>query len=132
MAAGEIAANGGPRDHGFARPAGFGVYVRKTARRLAVTTKQHRLVLAERSGAVLTLTLNRPEKSNAFHPDLLEQLAGLVADAREDPEIAVMIVTGAGRSFCAGLDLDLLATWGACEKLDYLSTAMALFRGIWE
>jgi enoyl-CoA hydratase len=97
-----------------------------------MSTKPHRLVLAERSGAVLTVTLNRPEKSNAFHPDLLEQLSALVSDAREDPEVAVIVLTGAGRSFCAGLDLDLLTTWGPCEKLEYLSTAMSLFRNVWE
>jgi enoyl-CoA hydratase len=97
-----------------------------------MTTRPHKLVLAERRGPVLTLTLNRPEKSNAFHPDLVEQLSGLVSEAREDPNLAVLIVTGAGRCFSAGLDLDLLATWGACEKLGYLASAMALFRNIWE
>ena len=97
-----------------------------------MTSKPHRLVLAERSGAVLTLTLNRPDKANAFHPDLLEQLSALVTEARDDASLAVIIITGAGRSFCAGLDLDLLATWGACEKLDYLSSAVSLFRNVWE
>jgi enoyl-CoA hydratase/carnithine racemase len=97
-----------------------------------MATSPHPLVLAERSGAILTLTLNRPEKSNAFHPDLVEQLSALVTEAREDPRVAVLVITGSGRSFSAGLDLDLLATWGACEKLDYLSTAMALFRNVWE
>jgi enoyl-CoA hydratase len=97
-----------------------------------MSTSPQRLVLAERAGAVLTLTLNRPEKRNAFHPDLLEQLLALLGDAREDPDVNVIVVTGAGRSFCAGLDLDLLATWGSCEKLDYLANAMALFRSLWE
>jgi enoyl-CoA hydratase len=97
-----------------------------------MTSQPHRLVLSERRGAVLTLTLNRPEKSNAFHPDLVERLSGLVSDAREDERVAVIIITGSGRTFSAGLDVDLLATWGACEKLDYLSSAMALFRNVWE
>jgi enoyl-CoA hydratase len=97
-----------------------------------MTTMAHRLVLAEQSGAILTLTLNRPEKANAFHPDLVDQLSALVTEARDDDRIAVIVITGAGRSFCAGLDLDLLATWGACEKLEYLATAMALFRNVWE
>src|SRR5262249_7829835 len=97
-----------------------------------MATSPHSLVLAELGGAILTLTLNRPEKSNAFHPDLVERLSALVTEAREDPRVAGIVITGAGRSFSAGLDLDLLATWGACEKLDYLSTAMALFRNVWE
>lgn len=97
-----------------------------------MTTEPHRLVRSELRGPVLTLTLNRPEKSNAFHPDLVERLSGLVSDAREDERVAVIVITGAGRSFSAGLDVDLLATWGACEKLEYLASAMALFRNVWE
>lgn len=97
-----------------------------------MTAQSQRLVLAERRGAVLTLTLNRPEKRNAFHPELVERLSAYVSDAREDPRVAVIVLTGSGCCFCSGLDMDLLATWGACEKLDYLSTAMALFRNVWE
>jgi enoyl-CoA hydratase/carnithine racemase len=92
---------------------------------------QHRFVLAERSEGVLTLTLNRPEKSNAFHPDLVRQLSHNVREAYDDPQVMVMIVTGAGRSFSAGLDLDLLQTWTAVDKLEYLASAMALFRNVW-
>lgn len=97
-----------------------------------MSTSSQRLVLAERAGTVLTLTLNRPEKRNAFHPDLLDRLFELVSEARDAPDVNVVVVTGAGRCFCAGLDLDLLATWSSVEKLDYLATAMGLFRAIWD
>jgi enoyl-CoA hydratase len=96
-----------------------------------MTTKPHRLVLAEQSGAILTLTLNRPEKANAFHPDLVDQLSTLITEARDDDRVAVIVITGAGRTFCAGLDLDLLQTWTAVDKLEYLASAMALFRNVW-
>jgi enoyl-CoA hydratase len=88
-------------------------------------------LLAQRTGKVLTLTLNRPDKSNAMHPELIAQLAHWLAEARETTDVSVIVVTGAGRSFCAGLDLDLLAAWGSCQKLDYLASAVALYRAIW-
>jgi enoyl-CoA hydratase len=92
---------------------------------------QHKFVLAEVREGVLTLTLNRPEKSNAFHPVLVRQLSHFVREAYDDPDVMVIVITGAGRSFSAGLDLDLLQTWGAVEKLEYLASAMALFRNVW-
>ena len=66
------------------------------------------LVLAERRGAVLVLTLNRPERLNAW-TDALEARYYEHLDAAEaDPEVRAIVLTGAGRGFCAGADLDLL------------------------
>ncbi len=66
------------------------------------------LVLSERRGAVLVLTLNRPERLNAWTDALeLEYFAQLDA-AEADPEVRAIVLTGAGRGFCAGADLDVL------------------------
>jgi enoyl-CoA hydratase/carnithine racemase len=66
------------------------------------------LVLAERRGAVLVLTLNRPERLNAW-TDALEVRYFEHLDAAEaDPEVRAIVLTGAGRGFCAGADFDLL------------------------
>ena len=62
------------------------------------------LVLTERAGPVLTITLNRPEVYNAFNWELHAGLADALAEAAE-PEIRAVVVTGAGRGFCAGQDL---------------------------
>lgn len=97
-----------------------------------MSTKPRELVVAERTGAVLTITLNRPEKSNALHPDLLERLANIVSQVRDDPRVNAVVLTGAGRSFCAGLDLELLAEWSSVQKMEYLAEEIALFRSIWE
>jgi Enoyl-CoA hydratase/carnithine racemase len=88
-------------------------------------------VLTERQGTILTLTLNRPEKSNSLHPDLVEQLSESLRDAESDTGLNVLVITGAGRSFCAGLDLELLVSWAAEEKLAYLTTVTALFQRVW-
>jgi enoyl-CoA hydratase len=93
---------------------------------------QNPLVVSERSDAVEILTLNRPDKSNSLHPDLVEGLTYEVRRVEADPSIGVVILTGAGRSFCAGLDLELLLKWNVEEKLSYLDKVTSLFRRIWE
>ena len=69
---------------------------------LESTTEQ---LLAERDGHVLTLTFNRPERMNAISGPMLSEFSRLLVEANRDPEIRVIILTGAGRGFCAGLDL---------------------------
>jgi enoyl-CoA hydratase len=89
------------------------------------------LVLSCREGSVLTLTLNRPAKSNCLHPDLVEQLSGALQAAEADADLNVVVITGAGASFCAGLDLELLVSWTAKEKLAYLDAVTRVFRRVW-
>jgi 2-(1,2-epoxy-1,2-dihydrophenyl)acetyl-CoA isomerase len=57
-----------------------------------------------RDGAVLTITLNRPDVLNAFNADMHRALAAALKDAR-DPEVRAVVLTGAGRGFCVGQDL---------------------------
>jgi enoyl-CoA hydratase/carnithine racemase len=89
------------------------------------------LVLSESNGAILVLTLNRPDKSNALHPDLVKQLSAALKAAEADSGLNVVVITGAGRSFCAGLDLELLISWTMEEKLAYLETVTSIFRQVW-
>lgn len=62
-------------------------------------------ITMERNGAVATVTLNRPESLNTITHDMLSELAGKLGDCDQNPDIRVVIITGAGRAFCAGLDL---------------------------
>ena len=57
-----------------------------------------------RDGAVQTITLNRPEKMNAFTRGMHGELNAALKQAR-DPEVRAVVITGAGRAFCAGQDL---------------------------
>lgn len=68
------------------------------------------VVLADRvDEGVLLLTLNRPDRLNAWTLAMEERYFGLLAEAAADPEVRAIVVTGAGRGFCAGLDADALS-----------------------
>src|SRR5262245_50390826 len=55
---------------------------------------------------VLTITLNRPERLNAFTSRMRDELIGAFDVADNEDDVRVVIVTGAGRAFCAGADLE--------------------------
>ena len=62
-------------------------------------------LLFERRGPVGILTLNRPERLNAIDYGMLRELRGFFAERHRDYATRLIIITGAGRAFCAGLDL---------------------------
>ncbi|MEO9222920.1 MAG: enoyl-CoA hydratase-related protein [Mycobacteriaceae bacterium] len=76
------------------------------------------LVLAQRQGAVLVLTFNRPDKLNAWTNDLEGRYFELLLDADDDPTVGAIVVTGAGRGFCSGADLNNLKHVGAVQPED--------------
>jgi len=55
---------------------------------------------------ILTITLNRPDRLNAFTSSMLEELLQALDDADADDEVRAIIFTGAGRGYCAGADLE--------------------------
>ena len=60
----------------------------------------------ERRARVLQITMNRPDKLNAINEVMHEELARVFADASSDPESDILVLTGAGRAFSAGGDID--------------------------
>ena len=66
-------------------------------------------VLAHRQGSVLVLTLNRPDRLNAWTDALEQRYFELLDEAESDPDVRAVVVTGAGRGFCAGADMDDLS-----------------------
>src|SRR6476620_6889422 len=62
-------------------------------------------VETSRDGGVLTITLNRPDVLNAFTAEMHKQLVGAFKEARAD-DVRAVVVTGAGRGFCVGQDLN--------------------------
>lgn len=71
---------------------------------------EEKAVLLEISGAVATLTLNRPGAMNSLNKDLVDDLLEALTTAEANPQVRVVVLTGAGKAFCAGGDLMYLST----------------------
>lgn len=73
-------------------------------------------LLTELSDGVLTVTMNRPDKLNAFNPPLQNDMISMFTDANTNDAVRAIVVTGAGRGFCAGADISAgaegFAVWG--------------------
>jgi enoyl-CoA hydratase/carnithine racemase len=65
-------------------------------------------VLARLEAGVLTVTLNRPDRMNAWTGEMEEGLRAALVSATSDPEVRVVVINGAGRAFCAGADTEFL------------------------
>ncbi len=70
-----------------------------------------------RHGRVLRLSLNRPQKRNALDAELCGALAAALEGAGGDPEVGAILLTGKGKSFCAGMDLSEIAL-GSVEEIN--------------
>ena len=66
---------------------------------------QYEHIMYEVDEGVATITLNRPEKLNAFDNKMLEEWHDAICSADQDNKVRVLIVTGSGRGFCAGMDV---------------------------
>ncbi|HEX4409162.1 MAG TPA: p-hydroxycinnamoyl CoA hydratase/lyase [Xanthobacteraceae bacterium] len=65
----------------------------------------YQTLLLDKADRVATITLNRPKKRNAMNPAMHEEMAHVLEALRYDSEVKVVVITGAGNSFCAGMDL---------------------------
>lgn len=84
-------------------------------------------ILLERTEGIAKITLNRPRAMNALNPALLRELADALAGLRGDDALDCLIITGAGRAFCAGVDIKSMDE-GSAEGSAKTRTALA--RGI--
>jgi len=83
-------------------------------------------LLIERSGATLTLRLNRPDLHNAFDAGLIAELTAALRQAGNDPDVRVVVLAGAGRSFSAGADLHWMRGMAAASEAENRIDALAL------
>ena len=65
---------------------------------------EYQYVLLQKEDGIATVTLNRPEKLNALTPAMRVEIRTALEDAATDNSMRVVIITGAGRGFCAGAD----------------------------
>src|SRR5215469_11921969 len=76
-------------------------------------------IITEISENILTITLNRPDKLNAFTGTMMSEMIDAFQKANKNDEVRCIIVTGAGRAFCAGADLSAGAsTFDATQRSD--------------
>jgi enoyl-CoA hydratase/carnithine racemase len=86
-------------------------------------------IIYEKEDGIATITLNRPERMNAFNDTMIDEWARALEDARRDPNVLVVILTGAGRGFCSGADLR--AESGVAEVSQSEGTVRASDRRNW-
>jgi enoyl-CoA hydratase/carnithine racemase len=84
--------------------------------------------LYEVAKRVATITLNRPDKLNAWTAVMEQEVRATMAEAERDEKVRVIVLTGAGRGFCAGADMSLLSTV-ATKGLDAAQRAQAVQAG---
>jgi enoyl-CoA hydratase/carnithine racemase len=89
------------------------------------------VVLFENRDGVALLTLNRPDRLNAWTGEMERRYFDLLDQCAADPGITVVVVTGAGRGFCAGADMDMLQGIGSDRSGDSVRTASAPARPQW-
>lgn len=78
----------------------------------------YRTILFGRESGIARLTLNRPERLNSFTVQMHEEVRDALTRVRNDPEARVLVLTGAGRGFCAGQDLGDRAVAPGGEGID--------------
>ena len=79
-------------------------------------------------GPIARLTLNRPDMRNAFDDTLIAALTGAVQAAAEDPAVRVLLLTGAGKAFCAGGDLNWMRKMATLTDAENRADAAKLAR----
>lgn len=67
---------------------------------------EYKNIFLEKQEGIAKITLNRPEKLNAWSLQMGEEFLQALSEIENDPEVRVVVITGAGRAFCAGADID--------------------------
>ncbi len=93
---------------------------------------------------IARITLNRPERLNAINATLTAELRQAVAEANDNPEVSVIVLSGSGRAFCAGYDLDwgtkaedanqraMSGNWDPVRDYQGMSRNVRAFMSLWE
>ncbi|MGW4339762.1 enoyl-CoA hydratase/isomerase family protein [Rhodococcus koreensis] len=89
-------------------------------------------VLERRDGLVATVTLHEPEARNPLSPQLVRELTATLRALAEDKTVRVVVLTGAGKGFCAGADLRRMRSASPLEDRDEYDEILVLNRLLWE
>ena len=75
-------------------------------------------LLLSKEAHIATITFNRPEKRNAYSPEMAVKLTQYLRECDKDPDVRVVIITGAGDAFCVGLDMNDVRARGSSDNDD--------------
>lgn len=93
------------------------------------------IILVERDGPVALVTLNRPDALNALSRDLRSEIVRVFLELKDDPDVRVVVLTGAGRAFTAGIDLkeagEIGFALGVDEASKQIDMAAAMYQYPW-
>ncbi|SKC49602.1 enoyl-CoA hydratase/isomerase family protein [Maledivibacter halophilus] len=88
-------------------------------------------IILEKEKGIATIIMNRTKVLNTLHPDLITEFLTALKDVKEDDEIKVIVVTGAGRAFCAGGDLPYIESIdNPIDGKKYIKMAGSIVMGI--
>lgn len=88
--------------------------------------KDFRTLLLEFEDSVAILKLNRPQANNALNSQMLDELIEVVGQIADDGKIKALIICGAGKSFCAGGDVESFSTFGSSQAREFVSRVFHL------
>jgi enoyl-CoA hydratase len=89
-------------------------------------------IICNQDGPVLTITLNRPERLNAFNAEMFADVGGAVQMVSEMRDIRIVVFTGAGRAFCSGADLTNVADYHSESEGDTLAAGIRMAQGVFD
>lgn len=90
----------------------------------------HRFIVVETAGGVQTITFNRPDVLNSFNTPMALEVQAALAVAAADPAIRAVLLTGAGRAFCAGQDLEEVRPVEGGDARDFASHVQTVYNPI--
>jgi len=98
---------------------------------VTMTSRSYRSILVAVEGTALRITLNRPERRNAIGPLMVNELLTALADASADDQVRSVVITGAGKAFCAGGDFGQMGGADNAAELPKQGTFADLLVALW-
>lgn len=96
-----------------------------------MSAKNFETIKLEVSGRVATVSLNRPDVRNAFHPTMIRELTEVFIDLAARKDLSVVVLRGEGKSFCSGADLGYMKSMAGFSYLENEQDSQQLFGMFW-